>query len=227
MAAMSGIFIIVTAKEPGLDKLIDQNRVGEIPHTPPVGTWEDFVSVITELVQEDHDYRMVGIDSITDVAELAREYVVRTEYDSSQVKYSSSWGAGASKYRSLLNWMVSKFFDLTRRKKSVGLVMTSGAEAQRRNDPQVGEYHQWLPQVEKNAFEILSKAVDMILFTRHDAQMDRDGRAVAGTTRVMYTEGDNTFVSKNRHGLPRAISMGISGEEARTNLGEAIVAAKK
>ena len=227
MAAMNGVFIIVTAKEPGLGKLIDQNRVGETPHTPPVETWEDFVSIITELVQEDHDYGMVGIDSITDVAELARDYVVRTEYDGSQAKYSSSWGAGSSKYRGLLGWMIAQFFSLTRRNKSVGVVMTSGAEAQRRNDPQVGEYHQWQPQIEKSAFELLSKAGDIILFLRHDAKVDRDGKAVSGTSRVMYTEGDNTFVSKNRHGLPRQIMMGLSGEEARTNLGEAIVAAKQ
>lgn len=227
MAAMSGIFVIVTAKEPGLGKLIDQNRVGETPHTPPIETWEDFVSILNELVDSDHKYTMVGIDSITDVAELARDYVVRTEYDGSAAKYSSSWGAGTTKYRSLLSWMLTQFFELTRRKESVGVVMTSGAEAQRRNDPQVGEYHQWQPQIEKNAFEVLAKGSDIILLLRYDAQIDREGRAVSGTVRVMYTEGDNTFVAKNRHGLPRTISMGMSGEESRTNLGKAIVAAKQ
>ena len=226
MAAMSGVFVVVTAKEPGLGKLIDQNRVGETPHPPPIETWEDFASILEDLVDSDHEYTMVGIDSITDVAELARDYVVRTEYDGSQAKYSSSWGAGTTKYRGLLSWMLGKFFELTRRSESVGVVMTSGAEAHRRNDPQVGEYHQWQPQIEKNAFEVLAKGSDIILFLRHDAQLDRDGRAVSGTVRVMYTEGDNTFVAKNRHGLPRQINMGLSGEESRTNLGEAIVASK-
>jgi len=227
LAAMPDVFVIVTGKESGLNKLIDRGRVSEVPHTPPVESWEDFWSVLTELATLDHKFGMVGIDSITDIAELAKDYIVRTEYDGCLTKYGSSWGVGTSKYKALLGKMIEKFFALNHREPSVGVVMTSGAEAQRRNDPQAGEYNQWSPQIEKNAFELLSKAVDMILFLRHDAQVDREGRAVAGTTRVLYTEGDNTFIAKNRHGLPRYISLGMSADEACGNLGRAIVAAKK
>ena len=227
LAAMPDVFVIVTSKESGLNKLIDRGRVGEIPHTPPVETWEDFWSVIQELAEGDHPYGMVAIDSITDIAEMAKDYIVRTEYDGCLTKYGSSWGVGTSKYKALLGKAMDLFFVMNHRDKSVGVIMTSGAEAQRRNDPQAGEYNQWGPQIEKNAYELFSKGFDMILFLRHDAQVDRDGRAVAGTTRVLYTEGDNTFIAKNRHGLPRYIPLGLSGDEACANLGKAIVAAKQ
>lgn len=220
-------FIIMTGKEPGLDKLITQGRVPEVPHTPPVEEWEDFGAVLTELVEGDHDYEMIGIDSLSDVCDMAKEHVIQQEYGGDGTKYSASYGAGSRKLKVLLGKMVDQFFRLQRKTPSVGVAVTSGVQSMRLTDPMAGEYFQWAPTCEKAGAEICLKAFDMVLHCRYEPRMDRDGKAIPGTTRVMITEGDNTLIAKNRHGLPRQISMGSSGEEAVKNLGAAIVAAQK
>ena len=86
----------MTGKEPGLDKLITQGRVGEVPHTPPVEEWEDFEAILSELVESDHDYEMIGVDSLSDVVDMAKEYVIRTDYGGDGTKYSwARWSSSS------------------------------------------------------------------------------------------------------------------------------------
>jgi hypothetical protein len=75
-------------------------------------------------------------------------------------------------------------------------------------DPQLGEYDQHAPQLQKKTWGLTHRWCDFIGFAAHDAaKLGDEKRAILTGKRVIYTTPGSGFVAKNRYNMPAKIPL--------------------
>jgi hypothetical protein len=228
-------FFILSARETGLEALMDSGQLGEIPHTPPLTTWRAVTEVVEWVHSGDHDYRTLVIDVVSGIAREYLDDVVSREFDGKAGLFSAFGADKKYHYRGWETFLTS--LHSIREKRRMGIILLSHTGVERFNNPEGNDYDRYTPRIAKPIWERTFAWADVVLFMnsqtvalRPEKGNDRDlvktkGKDLGG--RMMYTTRTAAWDAKNRHNLPTEIPMGDSAVEAFANFSSAMREARQ
>lgn len=217
--------------ETGLDTLIANRQLPETPHFPELMDWAEVLAAINALIEEQHDFKTLVIDTLNSAERLCYEYVCNRDF-------GGDWGdRGFSGYMrgyevSLAEWkqFLNKLDEL-RRSKGMAIFLLVHTKIKTFKNPDGPDYDRWVPDMHDKCWSITHKWLDAVLFGnfevtvqtgKREEDMHKKGKALTSTSRMLYTQQRPSFDAKNRLGLPEEIYMGESADEAWTNFTTAL-----
>lgn len=208
--------------ETGLETLIDSGQIPETPYFGEAETFGDILALVRALIEDEHDYRTLALDTLNGIERLCHEQVCARDYGGDWTAngflnfhkgYETAMGDWAQ-LLSLLDELRTK-----RRMAIIGLCHTKVAPFR---NPQAADYDRYQPDLHKYTWSLTHRWADIVLFANfEDVVTEKDpkkkGKASGGQTRILYTQRHAAYDGKNRHGLPSEIEMGDSGADAWAN----------
>lgn len=170
-------------------------------------TFEDVMDAMASLLNDEHDYQTLAIDSVDKLEPLLWDYLCREN------KWASIETPGYGKGYIEADKLWREFFGLAnalRRERQMGLIYIGHSEIGRFDDPQNTSYSRYDIRLHKRATGLFQDEVDAILFLNQDVTVKeektafggKEVKAKGGGNRWIYAEGRPSFVAKNRYGLP-------------------------
>jgi hypothetical protein len=231
-AAFPGCVFLIDDQEDGISTLKASQLVAEdIPVLPPADSWTHVMDVVDNLQYGEHNYKTLVIDTIGGMERLLHAHVCETEFkgdwgERGFASYAKGYEVSLPKWREFL---VS--LDRLRTERNMAIVMLAHSLVKPFRNPQGEDYDRFVLDMHHKTWGTTHKWADMVLFLNYFTivQKEKGGKAKGkgGQSRIMHTEYQAVFDAKNRHNLPAEIDMGSSGQEAYSNLVDAIKAARK
>lgn len=214
--------------EDGVGILAATGLIPEVSQMPPLEKWRDVIDQLKALETGEHEFKTLVVDTLGGVETLMHQYTINQDFGGDKgEKGFAGYGRGAkvatSYVRDLLNAI-----DRVRDTKGMSVLILAHAKIATRKNPDGPDYDRWAPVCEPPTWEVFERWADMVLFCDYvtvvagTSDPMKKGKARGGEDRVIRTTNAATFVAKNRHNLPPEISMGGNGQEAWSNLLEAI-----
>jgi hypothetical protein len=186
--------------EDGIGKL-------EIAHFPILQTWGDTLDALGALINEQHDYSTVVIDSLDWLEPIVWAEVCKRhgKKDIEEFGYGKGYLFACDVWR--------EFFDglrVLRQTKSMAVVLIAHTEIKQFADPNSDPYDRYQIKLQPRASALAEEWADCVLFAgfktytaKADVGFNRKvTRGVGSGERVLYTEERPGFRAKNRYGLP-------------------------
>tara|TARA_Y100001973_G_scaffold101258_1_gene164008 strand:+ start:1862 stop:2662 length:801 start_codon:yes stop_codon:yes gene_type:complete len=176
-------------------------------------SYEEVTEQVKELLNAEHEYRTLVIDAIDAVEPL----IWQATCDEHLKKHIQDFPYSTGYVRADAYWIrFLQLLDALRARRNMNIILISHAQAAHYDDPTVGTYTRWEPNLHKRANALLLKWSDMIgFFNQEKVAMDKgdtsSNRSVRTSrhtgSRVLSFESDGSFVAKNRHGIKGSIAV--------------------
>ncbi len=212
--------------ETGLETLIQNNLLPETPRFPECASWREILEAVDVLIEEDHQFRTVVIDTINGSERLCHEAVCARDFGSDWGERGfASYGKGAEV--ALADWlMLLQKLDKLRDARKMTIFLLAHTKVVTFKNPEGSDFDRYAADLHKTTWAATAKWSDAILFGNFDVVVNtRKGDSKGKATikrRVLYTERSAAFDAKNRMGLPMDIDMGDSASEAWENFAGAL-----
>lgn len=229
--------IFVQSKgETGLDPLIDAGLVKDTAHFPEAQTWGELLDCVRVLLNDEHDYKTLAIDTLNGAERLCHEHVCLRDF-------GGDWGErGFASYQkgpevSLSEWrLFLGLLDELRTKKKMTVFCLCHTKVAPYRNPSGPDYDRFQPDMDKRTWALTAKWSDVILFGHFEDAVtavkenkktgEQKGKGQGGDTRIMHTQKSAAWDAGNRLGLAAEIEMGGSAAEAWANFKAAVAAGK-
>lgn len=227
---------IQTRQETGLETLIDNGRLPEVPHFPEAMAWDTLTSAIATLTVEDHDYKTLVIDTLNGAERLCHEHVCARDFsndwtDKGFEGYKRGYEVSLADWREFLSSL-----DRLRSERRMAIMCLCHTKIETFKNPTGPDYDRFQGALYKSTAALTNQWADVVLFGNFDVSVGavqenkktgvQKGKGRGGKTRIMYCEQDASMVAKNRLGLPAEIDMGDSPAQAWANFVAAIKAGR-
>jgi hypothetical protein len=197
--------------EDGLDQI-------DCSSFPLAGTLADVESSLQSLLNEEHDFASVVIDSVDWLERLIWD-VLCEQYGVSSIEkvdggYAKGYTHALTQWRTVLNDL-----NALRCKRGMCVILLAHAKVEKFEDPEHSTYDRYSPRLHKHATALITEWADAVLFaTRKIITKTEDGgfgrdRTIAaglgkdGGERVLRTVGSPACVAKNRYSLPAELPL--------------------
>lgn len=169
---------------PGIVVVPTEDGQGTLDYatTPQPDDYETLIDTLVELASADHPYRAVGIDGLSGVEELIREYVVRTEFEGKLEKFMA-YHKGYTHTAAV--WVeFCRHLDAIRRW-GISIWCTAHSKLATIDDVSTGSYSRMTPSLHEKSLEVVAKWADIIGFL----EIERFGaeRSVAKGSKATLT----------------------------------------
>lgn len=220
---------MMTRGEQGLLTLIDNKRVPETPHFPETMTWDDALGQVEYLIETEHPYKTLVIDTLNGLERLCHEHVCNRDFN-------ADWGkAGFTSYMqgyevSLSDWrQLLSLFDRLRDTKNMAIICLCHTKVATFKNPEGADYDRYQPDMHAKTWSLTHKWADLVGFLNFETFVDdkKPRKATSTQNRMLFTERHAAYDAKNRLGLATEIELGGSGQEAWTNFISAVKAGKE
>lgn len=206
--------------ETGVETLIAANQIPPTAHLPECQNWQDILHAVSLLLNDQHDYRTVVIDTINGAERLAQEHICATQFGNDWGPNGfGSYGKGALATEAIWKEMLV-MLDRLRTERNMGVLMLAHSATKSDTNPIGADILKYTVDMGKPSWSITKKWCDAILFcTRVSIVKDVDtrtkrGKGVGGANRIILTDGRDAFEAKNRWGLPYEIDCGACAADA-------------
>ena len=218
--------------ETGLDTLISSGCLGETPHFPETQTWQEALSQIDWLIESEHPHKTLVLDTLNGLERLCHEHVCQRDY-------GGEWGkSGFTSYMqgfevSLADWReLLALLDRLRDRKAMGIVCLCHTKVAPFRNPEGADYDRYAPDMHQKTWGLTHKWADLVGFMNFEVVVQEErgtkrGKGHGGQARMLYLERHAAYDAKNRLGLPEAVSLGNTAQEAWANFMAAVKAARK
>lgn len=180
----------------------------EAPCFPQPETFGDVIDCMAALINEEHDYKTVVVDTLDALEPMLWAHVCKAGGKKSieDFGYGKGYVAAASEWRELL-----RGFDELRNKGMVVLLIAHSTVV-RFEAPDSDPYDRYQMRLDKRAEAIVSDWSDATLFANYEvATISTSGgdrkRGVGKGARKLHTEERPAWRAKNRYGLPETLPM--------------------
>jgi len=216
--------------ETGLETLIDSGRLGETAHFPEWQTWDEALGSIRSLVEGEHDFKSLVIDTLNGLERLCHEHVCDRDFDNDWTDrgfmgYMRGYEVSLTDWREFLSLL-----DRLRSERRIAIICLVHTRIERFSNPEGADFDRFGPDMHKKTWGLTHKWADMVLFANFYTKTVTDGsskhRGAGGNQRVIYTERHAAYDAKNRQGLPTQIPMGNEPRDAWANFYSALRGAK-
>lgn len=197
--------IVIVPVEEGLGLL-------DVPHFDTPRKIEDVFDALTELVNEKHSYKAVGIDTVDKVEALVWDRVCADEGKENIEKIGYAKGYKfADRY-----WI--QFYQLLDacRRRGMNVFVTAHSATKNVDDTLVGTYARTAPKLHDRAYALLEEWCEVMgyLYVERvrvekgkDGSLQKTNTAQTTGQRYLGLEDTGSYVAKNRFGLPSRIEV--------------------
>ncbi|MDD3585646.1 MAG: ATP-binding protein [Thermoguttaceae bacterium] len=171
----------------------------------PVATsYQMFEDQLNALMQEDHQYKNLVIDS-ADWLEIRTHKYLCEKYKCDGLEKVDGGYSKGYRYAAEIYFEVLQKLDWLRDNKEMGIVLLAHAKIEKYNDPEASGFDRFSPRLNKLTNDITKEWADAIfLATRRFGAAREESN---GNERILRTVGQNNFVAKNRYNLPEEIPL--------------------
>lgn len=229
------IFLMI--RDTGLETLIENSQLPEIPHFPAIEAWEDLLGALETLRTEPHDFRTVVLDVLNGAERLCHEHVCTRDFngdwsDKGFEGYKRGYEISLADWRGMLAAL-----DRLRVERKMAVMALCHTKVETFKNPTGPDYDRFQGALYKSTVALTNQWADAVLFGNFEVSVGNvqenkktgatRGKGMGGKTRVMYCSQDASMVAKNRLGLPDEIEMGDSPQQAWTNFVAALKESRK
>ena len=228
-----GAIFFMTRGETGLVELISGGRVPATAHfdylekSPP--TWLMLRQAVRELLNEEHPYKLLVIDTCNGAEILCEEHIRKVEFGGSLAKFNS-YGKGWNYCRSEWTDFLADL-DRLRSGRQMGLVLLAHTKVKRYEDPTTEDgYERFQPACNDKIWELTHKWADIICFGHFEAEtFETDSgktRARPVQKRVLCFDQSPQYDAGNRYGITGKIDVSRGAEAGYKAFSAAVRAAR-
>lgn len=233
-AQFPGAVFIESKGETGLETLIDAGRLPETPHFPECMEWLSLLGCVDTLLEEQHDFKTVVIDTLNGAETLCHDYTRETDCGNDKEKFAA-YGRGTELALGYWRELLSRL-DRLRAEKKMRVVCLYHMKVKTFKNPLGADFDRYEPELDQKTWGITKKWLDVILFGNFETAVTNvqenkrsgeiKGKSLGGQMRILYTERTAAYDAGNRIGLPSEIEMGDSAAQAWANFTEAVKAGR-
>lgn len=208
--------ILMAGGEDGLLTLLQSGQLKETDHfEKPAASYDGVMSHLRWLLNGDHQYGTLVIDTINAVEGLTREMVCQDVFQGNWRDYDSYGRGDTCAVHPFID--VLQLCDQLNQQRNMAIIMTAHCQVKGFNNPAGANYDRYQPELGKACWGELHKWADMILFGTFKVveqpitgQKDK-AKGKFGDVRVIYTNRAAAWDAGNRYGLPAIIECGSNG----------------
>jgi hypothetical protein len=179
--------------------------------------WEQ----LTALIKDDHDYKTLVIDSITQLDNLFTNYIVDTDPKKPRTIAQALGGYGAGfQAISSLHGRVRKAAGILNEVKGMNIVFIAHSETETIELPDQDPYTRYNIRMQKKSVSHYTDNVDLVGYLKLETHTMGDGerkKAISDGTRILVTYASASNVSKNRYGINKDLIV-VAGQNPLINL---------
>jgi hypothetical protein len=191
-------------------------------------SWSDVLDAIDVLINEEHEFRTLVIDSLDWVEPLCHAFICqrdsgrKTEMNKGGHKlesiedygYGKGYVCASEEFRNL----IAKLVEL-RTKRHMHIVVLSHSQIKKFNNPEGEDYDRWEPKVHGKTARLFVEWSDAHLFGFYEVEAgkigdERKAKGVSTGRRVFGTQHNATYDAKNRLGMPPRVPVNLDGIQA-------------
>ena len=179
--------------------------------------WEQ----LTALIKEDHDYKTLVVDSVTQLDTLFTNHIVDTDPKKPRTIAQALGGYGAGfQALSSLHGRVRKAAGILNEAKGMNIVFIAHSETETIELPDQDPYTRYNIRMQKKSVSHFIDNVDMVAYLKLETHTFGDGerkKAISDGTRILVSYATAANISKNRFGINEDIVV-VNGINPLLNL---------
>lgn len=204
--------------EDGLQAIPTATRPDAFPLLSNVDMlWEQ----LTALIKEDHDYKTLVIDSVTQLDNLFTNHIVDTDPKKPRTIAQALGGYGAGfQALSSLHGRVRKAAGILNETKGMNIVFIAHSETETIELPDQDPYTRYNIRMQKKSVSHYTDNVDLCGYLKLETHTFGDGerkKAISDGTRILVTYASAANISKNRYGISEDLLV-VNGTNPLLNL---------
>lgn len=211
--------------ETGLETLITNGRLPEIPHFPEALSWPELLSAVRALVDQPHDHKTLVVDTANGAERLCCEHVCATQFKGDWSNFNA-YGRG---YENAVAEWIAFLADLDKARgmRKMIVLLLCHTQVRKTKNPEGLDYGRFSPDMNEKMWGATHKWADVVLFGNFQTVVDKQGKAAGGENRILCCTRTAAYDAKNRVGLPDILDMGGSPQEAWRAFAAALTAGKQ
>lgn len=213
--------------EDGLQAIPADKRPDAFPVLSKV---DDLWSQLTALVSENHDYKTLVIDSITQLETMFGEHVIESDVKSPKSLAQACGGYGAGYLAvSALHGRVRKAAKILNERKNMNVVFIAHSDVSTIELPDQDPYSRYELRLHKKCMPHYVDNVDLVAYLKLEAFTTGDGerkKAISTGNRLAVCYTGAAQVSKNRFGIEEDLEV-AKGENPFVNIIPSLKPTKK
>lgn len=171
---------------------------------PPLKTVDDLWAQLGALVKEEHDYKTVIVDSVTQLEQMFVQHIVETDPKKPRSinQALGGYGAGVSAVGALHQRVRKAASSLVER--GIHVVFIAHADTVTIEPPDGDPYTRYDLRLNKRSVAPYTDNVDIVAYLRLQTYTTGDGerkKAISDGSRVLVTYATPSNISKNRYGI--------------------------
>ena len=177
----------------------------DAPHFPLITNIDQVWEYLTNLIEEDHEYKTLVVDSLDWLEKIFWAEVCRAKHveNITDIGYQAGFKIAMDYHNKFINGV-----EFLRDKKNMAVIYICHNQVASLPNPKGDDYIQYVLKLHKEATAKYMEACDAILFidykeyiTTSENKLTKN-KAVGSGERVIYTEERPAFLAGNRYNLP-------------------------
>lgn len=184
----------------------------DVSRYPEITTWPELISALDDLINSNHDYKTLVVDSLDWCEPMLFKDIVKSDAKAKNIE--TALGGYGKGYVEATRRFVDEFLahvDTLQHVKKMNVIFIAHAEVTNFSDPYLQTaYNKYDLKLHKRTASKFKEYVDAVFFAQYEsfAKENDDGiKTMATGERLLYTEHQPTFNAGNRFGLPHVIKM--------------------
>jgi hypothetical protein len=184
----------------------------ELSAFPLIKTYDELIEAITALIEHEHDYGTLVLDSLDHLEPLIWKKVCQVEGKKSieEFGYGKGYVFALDYWREFLAAINS-----LRHHKNMSLILLAHTHIRAYNSPDTESYDRYEIKLHAKASGLIQESVDSVLFAKHKIITKKEDkgfnqtrvRGISTGERVLCTTETPGYIAKNRYGLPDQIDL--------------------
>lgn len=175
------------------------------------GTWDELLSMITEVVRDPSICRTLVLDTADAAETLCIQHILK-KYNQKSIE-SFGYGKGYTYIGEEWGRLMAALDSCI--DKGINVTLIAHAKQRKIELPeQTGAFDHWEMKLSKQVAPILKEWADLLLFCNYKTFVvttESNSKKAQGGKRVMYTSHNPVYDAKNRYGLPDELDLSFDG----------------
>lgn len=179
----------------------------DVARFPQPKEWSDVQDAILTLLNEQHDYRTLVIDTLDWLEPLLHTMIAKAESVSSidDIAYGRGFNVALDHWRRMLAQL-----ELLSDKRGMNIVLLAHSQIRQFKNPQGDDFDRYELKLHHKASGLIREWGDAVLFATYETfAVKKEGRVrgMDSGARVIHTSRTAAFDAKNRHNLPNTLPL--------------------